>query len=134
MIGWEFIKNNFAIKALSLTVAIILWFLVTTEKQTEQEFAVPLLLKNIPSGLRIVDRLPEKVDIRVAGPRILLPKLQWQKMSITLDLRNLKEGTVGFTDLSQYLEIPDGLHLTRIYPSAIELKLVQNVPQAGRIR
>lgn len=133
MISWEFITNNLAMKVLSLTVAIILWFLVTAEKQTEQELAVPLLLKNMPSGLHIANHFPEKVDVRVAGPGILMTKLQWQKMTLTLDMQNLKEGPAAFTDLSQYLKIPDGLHLTRIYPSVIELKLVQNERKTGRM-
>jgi YbbR domain-containing protein len=133
MISWRFITNNLAMKVLSLTVATILWFLVTAEKQTEQELAVPLLFKNMPPGFHIANHFPEKVDVRVAGPGILMTKLQWQKMALTLDLRNLKEGPAAFTDLSQYLKIPNGLHLTRIYPSVIELKLVQNERKIGRM-
>ncbi len=126
MIKLDLITNNLVLKILSLTVALILWFLVAAKKPAEQEFVVPLLFKNIPSGLRIAGTLPEKVNIRVIGPKLILLKLERQNMTITLDMQKLKEGPVSFTDIAKYLEIPSGLSLTRISPSKIEVKLIKD--------
>jgi YbbR domain-containing protein len=125
MIKLDLITDNLVLKILSLTVALILWFLVAAKKPAEQEFVVPLLFKNIPAGLRIAGTLPEKVNIRVIGPKIILLKLERQNMKIVLDMQKLKEGPVSFTDIAKYLEIPSGLSLTRISPSKIEVKLIK---------
>jgi YbbR domain-containing protein len=125
VMNWGFISNNLVIKVLSLAVAFILWFLVTAQKPAEQEFPIPLLFKNIRSGLTIVRPHPEKIHISLTGSRMILRKFEKQKNVITLDMQNLKEGPVAFTDFTSYLEIPDGLSLTRISPSVVELRLIK---------
>jgi len=124
--NWDFISNNLVIKVLSLAVAFILWFLVTAQKPVEQEFPIPLLFKNIQSGLTIARPHPEKINISLAGSRMILRKFDKQKVAITLDMQNLKEGPVVVTNFTSYLEIPDGLSLTRISPSVVELRLIKN--------
>jgi YbbR domain-containing protein len=123
--NWEFISNNLAIKALSLAVACILWFLVTVQKPIEQEFPIPLLFKNIQPGLAIEQPHPKKIQIRLTGSRLILRKFEKQKATITLDMQNFKEGPVALTYFSSYLKIPDGLSLKTIAPSVVELRLIK---------
>ncbi len=127
MIKWEILSNNLAVKILSLVVALLLWFLVTSGKEAEQDFPVELQFRNVPQGLSIAGQIPDKLVVRVAGPRILLLRLQEQKIKLSLDMRNYKPGTLRFTDLDRFLTIPDELHVRRIYPSSIEVKLMKVV-------
>jgi len=124
---WDFITNNLVIKILSLLIAFILWFLITAKKPAEQEFPVSLHFANVPSGLSIARPLPSEINVRLSGPGLILQKLEKQKMAIKLDMQNLKEGPVTFYNLGRNLAIPVGLSLTRISPSSVDLKLVQNV-------
>ena len=126
MINRDIIANNLAIKVLSLMVAFILWFLVTAKKPAEQEFAIPLQFKNIQSGLTVARPHPDKIHISLTGSRMILRKYEKQKAAITLDMQNLKEGPVVFTNFGGYLEIPEGLSLARISPSIVELKLIKH--------
>jgi hypothetical protein len=107
-------------------VAFILWFLVTAKKPTEQEFAIPLQFKNIQSGLTVARPHPDKIHISLTGSRMILRKYEKQKAAITLDMQDLKEGPVVFTNFGGYLEIPEGLSLARISPSIVELKLIKH--------
>jgi hypothetical protein len=125
MIRLDFITNNFALKILSLAIALILWFLVAAKKPVEQEFEVPLKYKNIPSGLRIAGTFPEFANVRVTGSKLSLLKLERQNITISLDMQKLKEGPVAFNDLAKYLDIPSGLSLMRISPSRIDLKMAK---------
>ena len=125
MINWEFISNNLAIKALSLAVAFILWFLVTVQKPVEQEFQIPLHFKNIQPGLTLAQPHPKKIRISLAGSRIFLRKFEKQKAYITLDLQNFKEGPVAFTYFNSYLKIPDGLSLKSISPTVVDIRLIK---------
>ena len=124
--NWDFISNNLALKVLSLALAFLLWFLVTVQQPTEQEFPIPILFKNIQSGLTIAQPHPEKINVSLAGTRTILRKFEKQKVAIILDMQNFREGPVTFTDFNGYLTIPDGLSLTRISPSIVELKLIKN--------
>jgi YbbR domain-containing protein len=124
MIRLDLITNNFALKIISLAVALILWFLVAAKKPAEQEFVVPITYKNIPSGLRVAGTFPETANILVIGPKLALLKLERQNITISLDMQKLKEGPVAFNDLAKYLDIPSGLSLIRISPSRVDVKLV----------
>ena len=124
--NWDFISNNLALKVLSLALAFLLWFLVTVQQPAEQEFPIPILFKNIQSGLTIAQPHPEKINVSLAGSRTILRKFEKQKVAIILDMQNFREGPVTFTDFNGYLTIPDGLSLTRISPSIVELKLIKN--------
>jgi YbbR domain-containing protein len=123
--NWDFISNNLALKVLSLALAFLLWFLVTVQQPAEQEFPIPILFKNIQSGLTIAQPHPEKINVSLAGTRTILRKFE-NKVAIILDMQNFREGPVTFTDFNGYLTIPDGLSLTRISPSIVELKLIKN--------
>jgi hypothetical protein len=124
--NWDFISNNLALKVLSLVLAFLLWFLVASQKPVEQEFAIPLLFKNIQAGLTIAQPHPDKIHVSLAGSMTNLKKFAKQKVVIILDMENFREGQVAFTDFTGYLTIPDGLSLTRISPSVVELKLIRN--------
>ncbi|MEI8356652.1 MAG: CdaR family protein [Deltaproteobacteria bacterium] len=127
MIRFDFVTNNLPLKILSLTFALILWFIVAVKTPAEQEFAVPLLFNNIPSGLRIAGAFPEKVNIRLVGSQMILHQFERQNKRLTLDMKKLEEGPVSFTEIAKYLEIPSGLSLTRISPSRIEVQLIKDL-------
>jgi YbbR-like protein len=126
IMNWDFISNNLALKVLSLALAFLLWFLVAVQKPVEQEFPIPLLFKNIQSGLTIAQPHPEIIHVSLTGSITMLRKFEKQKVAIILDLQNFREGPVAFTDFTGYLAIPDGLSLTRISPAVVELKLIKN--------
>jgi hypothetical protein len=131
--SWKFITNNFAIKCLSLAIAIILWFTVTVDKETTKRFSVPLRVTNIPSGLVVVGSVPETVEVTVAAPGILFLAHPVFGHPLTLDLRKTAKGTVAFPDLQSYLEIPYGMRVIMVFPSSLELKLQQRAESLSSV-
>ncbi|MHC1697435.1 MAG: CdaR family protein [Geobacteraceae bacterium] len=124
MIFWRMLVNNLSLKLLALLLAVSLWLLATGAKDSERDFSIPLTLRNLPAGLAVADPLPETVEVTVSGPKIRLLGLRAEAMSLALDLRNLREGTVTFSGMEKRLRIPPGITVMRLYPSVIDVKLV----------
>jgi YbbR domain-containing protein len=124
--------ENWALKLLSLVFALILWFFVMGEQKLERSYAVPLELKNIPSGMMVANEVPSQVEVRIAGPRTLLMNLRIEDIRISVDLKDLQPGLTSFKRLEERLDIPGPLKVTRLSPSYVDVRLdhidVRTVP------
>lgn len=130
MIIWRMLVNNLSLKLLALLLAIALWLLATGAKDSERDLSIPLALRNLPSGHSVAGPLPDTVEVTVSGPRIRLLGLRTEELSLSLDLRNLREGTVTFSGMEKRLRIPPGITVMRIYPAVVDVKLVRT-PRRG---
>ena len=115
--------ENWLLKLLSLTFAVVLWFFVMGEQKLELGYAVPLELKNVPPGLMVANDVPSLVDVRISGPRTLLMNLRPSDISISVDLKDLQPGLTSFKRLDERLNIPSALKVTRLSPSFVDVKL-----------
>ncbi|HEY6874412.1 MAG TPA: hypothetical protein VI298_16930 [Geobacteraceae bacterium] len=119
----QMLTENLGLKALSLFLAVVLWLFVTLGMDGETGVTVPVRFQNLSPRLAIVNRTPIFLDLRIAGPKILLMQLDKQSLAATLDLGGVGEGTVMFANLERAVPLRSGLRITRVYPSALELKL-----------
>ncbi|WP_303721381.1 YbbR-like domain-containing protein [Malonomonas rubra] len=120
---FKLLTENWTLKLLSLAFALILWIFIMGERRQEVGYRVPLELRNIPAGLMIANEVPSMVDVRVSGPRTLLMKVSEGDISIAVDLADLQPGLTTFKRLEERLNLPNGLRVTRLSPSFIDLKL-----------
>jgi hypothetical protein len=119
----ELVTHNLGLKALSLIMAVVIWFSVNVGKETEISMAVPVLFKNIPSGLVIAGAPPPPINVRLKGPKISLMKFREERPDLILDLKGAGEGTTGFPGLESMITLPEGVLVTRITPAAMEVRL-----------
>lgn len=117
------LTENWTLKLTSLVFAMILWMFIMGERRLEVGYAVPLHLQNVPEALMVANEVPSLVDVRISGPRTLLMKVNPNDMSIVVDLADLQPGLTTFKRLEERLNIPDGLRVTRLSPSFIDIKL-----------
>jgi YbbR domain-containing protein len=117
--------HNLGLKALSLFLAALLWLFVAAGQESELDLQVPVQFENISPGLAVVNQPPTRLDVRVAGPKILLMRLQTDRLVVVLDLKGAGEGTTGFPGPEKAIRFPDGVRVTRVTPAVIELKLVK---------
>lgn len=122
----KFLTENLSAKLLSLVLALFLWFYAAWERNAEQDFQVTLELRNVPSGFAVSDvKEPIMLDVSVAGPRILLKKLEYSPPPASVDLSRAREGTTVFTGFEKLVKVPPGLTVTRVYPASVEILLVK---------
>lgn len=87
-----FIFENFLLKFLSVTTAIILWLYVTSAIKTKYQFYSYVDVINIPEGIEVVKIKPEKVKVIVEGKKRLVGNQEIGKLNVYVDGKNLKEG------------------------------------------
>lgn len=115
-------------KILAILIAITLWFVANLQHDVERNIMIDVNYTNLPKGLIIVNNPPEKLNIRVRGPRSQLSSLSSKDMVFTIDLSNLTTGTSMFEIRTDQLIPPRDVQVTGISPSEINLdvdKLVQ---------
>lgn len=130
----RFLTENWQLKLMSLGFALILWFFVMGERRMEIGYTVPLELLNVPEGLVVVGEVPNTVDVRLSGPRVMLVDLDEKDIRITLDLAGLQPGITTFRRLDEHLRLPVGIRLTRASPSSIDVKLDQIIEKELPVR
>jgi YbbR domain-containing protein len=128
----QLLGNNLSIKLLSLLLAVAFWVLATGAKESERDISIPLSIRNLPAGLSVDGTLPGSVEVTVSGSKIRLLGLRPENMSLSLDLRNLQEGTVTFSGMEKRLRIPPGITVLRFYPSVIDVTLVRSPQRDAR--
>lgn len=63
----EVVTNNLALKLAAIFLAVVLWLFAKGEQTANREFLIPLVLRNIPSGLTTAERVPDGVVVVFSG-------------------------------------------------------------------
>lgn len=127
------IVRNGMLKLFSFAFACGLWILVNAgERDTEQTMLLPVELRNLPAQLVVVGQRVEFVDVRVSGPRTLLGRLSAKKIS--LDLAGVRPGPSSFRVTTELLNLPRGMKLLRVTPSAIGLDIARMTKRIVPVR
>jgi len=122
----EMLTHNLGLKALSLFLAIVLWLFVVAGMETEIGLSLPVVFAHLSPGLTVVNRPPDRIDVRLSGPRILLMKLNAERLPVLLDLQGAREGTTTFPAVEMAIRVPVGVRVTRVTPAAMEVRLAKN--------
>jgi YbbR domain-containing protein len=95
------VTNNLSLKVGSIVVAVFLWLFAKGEQTGDRQFAVPLVLRNVPEGLTTVERMPETVDVVISGDNKELVKLRfWGEPYAVLDMTEAAADRVFRVSLS----------------------------------
>jgi YbbR domain-containing protein len=117
------IRKNLGLKGLALGLAVILWWFVAGESNVHVGFAVPLEIRNIPSGMAITNKVDRQVDVRLAGPSTLINTLQQNEISAAVDLSVAKAGRETIPLSERSVKVPAGVRVERVYPAYVEVVL-----------
>ena len=124
--------DRWQLKLLSLLLAAVLWLFATLEQEDERSLSMPVQVTGLPAGLALREAALPEVNIRVAGPKILLMKHEGRVPAITLNLSGVHEGKVSFTALERNLDLEAGLRVVRVQPPTLEITVVKERHRAGQ--
>ena len=116
--------RNLALKFLSISLAVLLWFTVSGQPTiVERGLRIPLEFQNIPDGLEIVGDTPDTVDVRVRGSSAILSRLEPGEVVAVLDLQTARPGSRLFDLVSEQVRAPFGVDVAQVAPATIALDL-----------
>ncbi len=119
----NFFRQNIFLKILSLVFAIILWFFVVLEDKVEQDVDVFIHYQHVPKGLMLVNTPPNKIHVKVVGPRSILRNLSRKTLSLNIDLSEFERGRHLVVLHPKDIPLPAGLEIIGIQPEKIEIVL-----------
>ena len=116
--------RNLALKFLSISLAVLLWFTISGEPTiVERGLRIPLEFQNIPDGLEIVGDTPDTVDVRVRGSSAILGRLEPGEVVAVLDLQTAPPGSRLFDLVTEQVRAPFGVDVAQVAPATIALDL-----------
>jgi len=115
--------KNIGKKVLAVAIAIVLWLVANIEHDIEKSISINVNYVNLPSDLVIVNKPPEKLNVRVRGPRTQLTSLSPRNMVFTLDLSNASSGLSKFEIQTDQIKTPRGVQVTGITPAEIKVDI-----------
>jgi hypothetical protein len=119
------------LKLLSLSLAFCIWVISSVSQKSELRLTLPVRIGATPRGYAATGPAIAAVDVTLTGPRHMLNRAKRSNQALSLDLENaVKPGTTTFMHLESYLNLPEGITVTRISPTALEIRLeAEHTPQ-----
>ena len=119
------LKKNKGLKFLAILLALVAWLALGSEERTETTLQMVLELTNLPKNLMVINEIPSQIEVRVQGPRSVIRELSTEKLHKQVDLSGAKPGSRSEIFTPGGLNLPRGVVVTRIRPSAVSIELDQ---------
>ena len=119
----DLLFKNLGLKIFSLLFSMVLWFYITTEKESELGFLVKLSVRNIPKDMELVGKGVDRVTVWVYGLRRYLMRISPDEIVVPVDLKNAKEGVIIYPINLEVIKVPHEVSVTRVSPSTIRFQL-----------
>jgi YbbR domain-containing protein len=113
--------RHVGLKILSLTLAALIWLLVSGEQIVERALRIPLEFTNLPAQLELVGEPPTVVDVRVRGSSGALSRVATGELVAVLDLRTARPGQRLFHLTGVDVRAPFGVEVVQISPSNVSI-------------
>jgi YbbR domain-containing protein len=117
---WSLIRYQFALKALSILVAITLWVVVFGSRTIEISKEIPFEVF-LGEDQILVEPVPEKITFRLAGPKAFLRSINDDP--IRANVKDLKTGSFTHRIFSDSIKLPLGVKVLSISPNVIQLRV-----------
>lgn len=119
--------RNFGLKALSVAIAVMLWFLFGAQQVVERSLKSPLELQNTPPDLELIGETPQTVDVRVRGTSGVLGQVSAGDIMTVLDLGSARPGPRLFHLTPEQVRVPFGVEVTYVGPATLSLTFERSV-------
>jgi YbbR domain-containing protein len=115
--------RHVGLKIVSITLASLLWLVVSGEQVVERALRIPLEFTNVPSQLELVGEPPTVVDVRVRGSSGALGRIATGELVAVLDLGFARPGDRLFHLTTADVRAPFGVEVVQVSPSSISMRI-----------
>ncbi|MBV8845360.1 MAG: YbbR-like domain-containing protein [Bryobacterales bacterium] len=113
---------NLGWKVASLLIAMLLWYAVEGAPESVTIHTVPVLYRNLASGLILSSDTPETVRAELRGTSVKLTLASLAQVSAALDLSDVRgPGERTFNLSRENFSLPGGISFLHVIPSQVRL-------------
>jgi YbbR domain-containing protein len=120
--------NNWKLKLLAFTLAILLWVVVSAEEVTSRWIDIPLQVRvTDPEYMLRMEAVPQEVSVRFAGPRRELIDLRFRRPPLVLNILDVADVRQSFELQARMVQLPTQLAVSVVdmQPSSVELNFTR---------
>ncbi len=126
--------DNLPLKAVSLGIAVVLWFVIAGEKTSERGLAVPVELQNVPTNLEMTGEALNTVEVRLRASPGIIHALGPGEISAQVDLAGSGEGERIIHLSPESIRVPFGVRVVKITPSILTLNFERTLQKVVPVR
>lgn len=119
----KYIADNWKLKALSVLLAIMLWLAVYFIGEMKKEITVPVSILNLGKDFVITNVDMKVVNITLHGRVSVLKEIKDSEVKAFVNLTGAKEGENVFSIAKSDIEMPKGVQIAQIKPSAVKVEI-----------
>ncbi|HMQ10950.1 MAG TPA: CdaR family protein [Oligoflexia bacterium] len=118
------LNTEFALKILSVLIALLLWSYVKSEQKQQRSLDVELELVNLPNHLMLEREVDAQIKVKVIGPKSRVESMNQEYLgTLSLDLSKSHIGLNTFWIQEDDFKLPYGIKIDRIVPQIIRVDL-----------
>jgi YbbR domain-containing protein len=126
--------SNLPLKAASLAIAVVLWFVIAGEKTSERGLVVPVELQNFPKDLEMTGEAVNSVEVRLRASPGIIHALGPGEISAQVDLAGSGEGERIVHLTPETIRVPFGVRVVKITPSILTLNFERTLQKVVPVR
>lgn len=121
--AWHPLRNLW-LKIAALGLGTLLWFTISGQQVERTVSRVPVVYRNVPTGLQITGDLTEAVTVHVRGSENQISRLQTDEVSAVVDLADAAAGQRSTFPLrTDQVAVPAGVEVMWVDPAEVTLTL-----------
>jgi YbbR domain-containing protein len=120
--------NNWKLKLLAFTLAILLWIVVSAEEVTSRWIDIPLQVRvTDPEYMLRLESVPAEVSVRFAGPRRELIDLRFRRPPLVLNILDVADVQQSFELQARMVQLSTQLSVSVVdmQPTTVELQFTR---------
>jgi YbbR domain-containing protein len=126
--------DNLPTKAVSLAIAVVLWFVIAGEKTSERGLSIPVELQNVPTNLEMTGEAVNMVEVRLRASPGIIHALGPSEISAQVDLAGSGEGERIIHLSPETIRVPFGVRVVKITPSILTLNFERTLQKVVPVR
>lgn len=126
--------DNLALKAASVALAALLWYVIAGEKTSEMGLVVSVELQNFPHDLELTGEPMNTVEVRLRASPGIIQRLGPGDVSARIDLAGVGEGEHIIHLGADSIRVPFGVRVVRVNPATIALNFERTLQKTVPVR
>ena len=126
--------DNLALKAASVGLAALLWYVIAGEKTSEMGLTVPVELQNFPQDLELTGEPVNAVEVRLRASPGIIQRIGPGDVSARVDLAGVGEGEHIVHLGAEAIRVPFGVRVVRVNPATISLNFERTLQKTVPVR